>query len=152
MRLIVFSDSHGSVRYMRQALEMHPEADVIIHLGDGERDFETLGDLLDSKRVIQVCGNCDLYSQLNVEERLVLGGVKVLCTHGHFMHVKYGEQMLKEVARNCGAHIVLYGHTHTPVSKYDDGLYVFNPGSARDGCYGIVDIERSGIMCTTHRL
>lgn len=152
MRLIVFSDSHGSVRYMRQALELHPEADVVVHLGDGERDFETLCDLLDGKRVIQVCGNCDLCSQLNVEERVILGGAKVLCTHGHFMHVKYGEQMLREVARNWGARIVLYGHTHNCVNKYDDGLYIFNPGSVRDGCYGIVDIVPSGIMCTSHRL
>ncbi len=152
MRLIVFSDSHGSVRYMRQALEMHPEADAVVHLGDGERDLETLGDLLEGKRVIQVCGNCDLYSQLNIEERVILAGAKVLCTHGHFMHVKHGEQMLREVARNWGARIVLYGHTHNIVNNYVDGLYIFNPGSARDGCYGIVDIVPSGIMCTSHRL
>ena len=43
MRILVFSDSHGSTWRMRDALLDHPEADMIIHLGDGERDVENLG-------------------------------------------------------------------------------------------------------------
>ena len=39
MRIIVFSDSHGGAHCIAEALMMHPEAQAVIHLGDGERDM-----------------------------------------------------------------------------------------------------------------
>lgn len=146
MRILVFSDSHGSTSGMRDALTDHPEADMIIHLGDGERDLSNLEDFIRGRRVVQVCGNCDFYSQLPQNEIVEVMGRKIFCSHGHTEFVKHGTQYFTEKARSLGAHIALYGHTHESVTAYDDGLYVMNPGSIRMGEYGAVDITASGIM------
>ena len=146
MRILVFSDSHGSRRCIREALFTHSDACAVIHLGDGERDMNSLGDLLEGKKVIQVCGNCDFASLLPNNELVTLGGVKIFCSHGHTELVKHGTQLLYEKARSLGARIALYGHTHESVTDYSDGLYVMNPGSARMGEYGAIDITPSGIM------
>lgn len=146
MRILVFSDSHGSTSGMRDALVDHPEADMIIHLGDGERDLGNLSEFIGNRRVVQVCGNCDYYSQLPQNEMVEVMGRKIFCSHGHTEFVKHGTQYFMEKAKSLGARIALYGHTHESVTAYDDGLYVMNPGSIRMGEYGAVDIGPSGIM------
>lgn len=146
MRILVFSDSHGSTARMRDALIDHPEADMIIHLGDGERDVEHLSELIGSRKLVQVCGNCDFYSQLPANEMIEVMGRKIFCSHGHTEFVKHGTQYFIEKAKAVGAHIALYGHTHEGVTAYDDGVYVMNPGSIRSGEYGAIDITASGIM------
>ena len=72
--------------------------------------------------------------------------------HGHAEHVKYGTDELICRARQEGADIVLYGHTHSGVTAYDDGLYIMNPGSIRDGHYGMIDIVPGGIMLNEAKL
>ncbi len=146
MRILVFSDSHGNSRPIRDAIMLHPEADMIIHLGDGERDIQNLSSFSENKRVVQVCGNCDFASLLPANEIIDVCGKRIFCTHGHNEQVKYMMSIFENKARVSGAHIALYGHTHQAVTKYDDGLYIMNPGSARIGEYGIIDIERNGIM------
>lgn len=146
MRILVFSDSHGTGRYIRNALMLHKNASAVIHLGDGERDMYGMDDLLEGKTVIQVCGNCDFASMLPFNETVILGGVKIFCSHGHTEYVKHGTSAFREKARSLGARIALYGHTHESVTDYSDGLYVMNPGSARYGEYGAIDITPSGIM------
>lgn len=74
MRIIVFSDSHGGARCIAEALMMHPEAQAVIHLGDGERDMAAPGSPLEGKRLIAVSGNCDLYSDLPAEALEDIGG------------------------------------------------------------------------------
>ena len=83
---------------------------------------------------------------------VTLGGKKIYCTHGHAEHVKYGTDELICRARQEGADIVLYGHTHSGVTAYDDGLYIMNPGSIRDGHYGMIDIVPGGIMLNEAKL
>lgn len=146
LRILVFSDSHGSKYCIREALFEHPEAKTVIHLGDGERDFSGMDDLLEGRELIQVCGNCDYASTLPVNEIVTVGGVRIFCTHGFAERVKYGPQMLYEKANSVNARIALYGHTHVSVTEYVDGLYVMNPGAARSGEYGAIDITPSGIM------
>ena len=53
---------------------------------------------------------------------------------------------LVSAAKSHGAHIALYGHTHVPVTSYDGGLYLVNPGSVREGSFAVIDITDSGIM------
>ncbi len=146
MRILVFSDSHGSTYRMREAISDHPEADMIIHLGDGERDFDSIKNEFTDKRTVQVCGNCDFGSMLPVNEIIKVSGVNIFCTHGHTELVKYGNGALISKGRNLNAHIILYGHTHESVTGYDDGLYIMNPGSIKEGNYGMIDITPGGIM------
>ena len=152
MRILVFSDSHGSTKCIRDALFYHKEASAVIHLGDGERDLRSFDGLLEGKQVIQVCGNCDFASLLPVNELITLASTRIFCTHGHTELVKHGTQTLYSKARALGARIALYGHTHESVTDYCDGLYVMNPGSARYGEYGAIDITPSGIMLLKMKL
>lgn len=135
------------------AVEAHPEAEALIFLGDGERDLDTVERYYHSlPNVIKVAGNCDFSSSLPLLRVVTLGGKKIYCTHGHAEHVKYGTDELLLRARQEGADIVLYGHTHTGVTCYDDGLYIMNPGSIRDGHYGMIDIVPGGIMLNEAKL
>lgn len=147
MRILVFTDSHSRTGYLELALAMHPEADVIVHLGDYELDMEEIAGLIGNKKTVQVCGNCDYASTLPTNELIVCEGKRILCTHGHMERVKHGEEQLIEKAKSINADIVLYGHTHQMVNHYEDGLYVFNPGAAFDRCFGVVDITPGGVIC-----
>lgn len=148
MRILVLSDSHGADHNVIHALMEHKEADAIVFLGDGERDIETARGIIAGKPLICVKGNCDFYSQLPEYALERMGGKLIYATHGYCEQVKYGNTMLIERARRFGADIVLYGHTHTPHVSYEDGLYVFNPGSLKERSYGFVDITSGGIMCS----
>ncbi len=153
MRIIVLSDSHGMPSRIMDAVERHSDADAVIFLGDGERDIEMLESYYSSvPNIIKVAGNCDFCSDLPFLRVVTLGGKKIYCTHGHCERVKYDTAELVCRARQENADIVLYGHTHTPVTSYDDGLYIMNPGSIRDGNYGIIDIVPGGIMLNNQRL
>ena len=153
MRILVLSDSHGMPSRILDAVEAHPEAEALIFLGAGERALDTVESYYHSlPNVIKVAGNCDFSSSLPLLRVVTLGGKKIYCTHGHSEHVKYGTDELLLRARQEGADIVLYGHTHTGVTCYDDGLYIRNPGSIRDGHYGMIDIVPGGIMLNEAKL
>ena len=81
-----------------------------------------------------------------------VNGAKIYACHGHNENVKYTYSHLKELARENGCNVALFGHTHTQYCDYDDGLYLFNPGSIRNGEYGVADIEESGILFTEKKL
>lgn len=49
-------------------------------------------------------------------------------------------------AKERGADVLLYGHTHVPMTDYEDGLYILNPGSLRSGTYGVVDLSGAGVV------
>ena len=67
--------------------------------------------------------------------------------HGHTFYVKHGIERFVQEAKNNSADIALFGHTHTPFYKIIDGIHVFNPGALQNGCYGMIDVTDSGIMC-----
>ena len=51
-------------------------------------------------------------------------------------------------ARNAGAHLLLFGHTHRPCCFQEpDGLWVLNPGSARN-TFGLVLPEGEALSCS----
>ena len=148
MRILVVSDSHGDSFTLSRIIRNHPTAEVVIFLGDGESDIHRCGIHLIDKHVIKVRGNCDFYSELEENVTQVIEGKKFFITHGFLENVKFGIDNLIYKGQSLGADIILYGHTHTPVSKYIDGVYVFNPGSVRDGNYGFIDITPKGeVMC-----
>ena len=151
MRIIVMSDSHRNFRNVQLVVEKHPDADLYIHLGDGEREFEDVQNLYPNRRYLWVAGNCDFGSETKSSDLVKLSGKNVLITHGHTYYVKRSLSELKTAARICRASVVLYGHTHVAYTEYDGGLYIMNPGSLsipRQGgpTYGILDITSQGIM------
>lgn len=155
MRVIVISDTHRDFFHLREIVEKHrEEAALFLHLGDGEREMEDLLALYPDLPYKYVRGNCDLVSLAPIEDVASVGGVNIFMTHGHHYNVKYTMDDLLRAARERNCTIALYGHTHVKVTKYQDGIYIMNPGSPsepRDGraSYGIIDIVPGGIMTFT---
>lgn len=152
MRILVLSDSHGSASRLVGAMEEQPTASLIIFLGDGERDMDFAEKYNAGTPIVRVRGNCDFGSEAPISVLESAGGRGIFCTHGYAEMVKYGDETLVAKAREAGADIVLYGHTHTPVTDYRDGLYIMNPGSVREGSYGTVDITPAGVVCCIHEM
>lgn len=140
--ILIFSDLHYASGTLRGALETHPEAEYVIFLGDGLRNFREVLKEYPLLAVSCVKGNCDLAvdrETLNtpVVQSAVYDGVRVFFCHGHTFKVKdavIGVSALVSSARKDGARIALFGHTHRAFcEEYDYGngekITVFNPGS-----------------------
>lgn len=156
MRIIAASDIHGRGSLFFDIVEMHiDDADIFISLGDcnNGNDLDN-AKLYFGKRLLlkEVCGNCDFSSTEPAEDLITVSGKRVLFCHGHLYVVKHGYSMLFERAKEKGADIALFGHTHTPFYEYRDNIHLFNPGSVANSEYGIIDITPSGIMCINAKL
>ena len=149
MRILVLSDSHHAMSFMEECAEKR-KPDCILHLGDYYPDGFDLKQLFPNAAFYQVPGNCDAYTcreDLPLVLMPRLGGCDIYMTHGHRHNVKLTLWPLLRDARQAGAQIVLYGHTHIPDCHYeDDGLLVMNPGSAGyGGTAGWLELENGVI-------
>ena len=150
MRILVFSDSHGDQGSMMAAIEEQRDVNTILFLGDGMGDIEKMEELYPAKIFYKVRGNCDFASLEAATRILELSGKRILMTHGHEYHVKFGFREAEYTARRNGCDLLLFGHTHQPLTEYRDGMYLMNPGSLarrNSNTYGVVDLEPSGIFC-----
>lgn len=151
MRALVISDSHGDAQSVNTALRTVNNADVVIFLGDGERDMYTPENsvLLQNKHFVAVRGNCDFYSNLPDEEIIQFGTKKIYALHGHTKGVKHGFASLENAAEMKGVQIVVHGHTHEERVNYERGIHYMCPGSIRDGHYGIIDLDEKSdtVLC-----
>ncbi len=154
MRILVLSDSHGDDGALRRAILAQPKAEVVIHLGDGEAEFQRARASFPEKMFLQVRGNCDWGSGLPVTGVFETDGVKVFYTHGHAYGVKSGLYNAVCAARGQRAQVLLYGHTHNAFTDYDDGLHILNPGalSGWRASYGTLDITPQGIVTNVVKL
>lgn len=145
MRILILSDSHGDIESMRRAAE-RTMPDQIFHLGDCWRDGAALGQALPQLPLAQVVGNCDLADmRARGAERLVLTmeGQQMLLCHGHRYQVKRDLLALEYAARECGATLAIFGHTHRPYLETREGLTLLNPGSigSPQHDFAVVEIE-----------
>ena len=141
MRICVVSDSHGRKKSLEELVGSN-NFDYIFFLGDGLSDLRGI----DSDKIKKVSGNCDFFS--DEAETLVfdIKGVKIMMTHGHNFKVKINTSLLLKYAKERGAKLVCYGHTHKSNLEVVDGVMLLNPGAFRDYKYAVVDIdERGGI-------
>ena len=136
MKILVFSDSHASRRFMRQCVDA-VQPDAFIHLGDMVQDGEVIAEEYPHLRYYQVAGNCDRGRVLpGFPEILVetLDNTKVYMTHGHLQGVKLFLDKLILDGQRCGAQVILYGHTHEPdCRRLPEGQWIMNPGSTGYG-------------------
>ena len=153
MRLLVISDTHGAAYNLINILEKTDNIDYLIFLGDGIREVENVLKSYPSIKLLTVAGNCDMdpFNLYKESDLAYIVGKKIFFCHGHKFYVKSGIGAITQYAKNLGADILLFGHTHTPHLKYDDGLYVINPGSlskSRTGknSYALIEITESGIL------
>ena len=154
MRILVVSDSHGSTHNLLEALRSEPTAEIVYFLGDGENDLKAVKPLYPERFIIAVKGNCDMYSSLPEKDVRTVENTRIYACHGYNEKVKYGNITIRYCARENECNLVLFGHTHLPEYIYDSELnmHLFNPGSVREGSYGVVDITHNGIMCINKKL
>jgi len=147
-RYLIASDSHGALEPLLTILERHPEAKALLFLGDLVRDAEDAASIYPDRQIISVAGNCDLFCG-EPDRRLVptaQGGI--FMTHGHIF--AGSEAAVANAAKQMGAAVAVYGHTHAAVCHYHNGIWIVNPGSlsrprAGKAGYAIVDVTDSGI-------
>ena len=120
MKLCIFSDSHGRAELVKKL----PAADAYLFCGDGLGDLENV-----PGPVYAVAGNCDWPGRAPDQLLLELGGRRILLTHGHRYRVKFDLYRLYLAAREQQADLAVFGHTHLPTCREEDGVLMLNPGA-----------------------
>lgn len=127
MKLLILSDSHRNLDYMQKAVELE-RPDRIIHLGDHEADAMRLREKYPNIPMYSVTGNCD-YGGAPLVINEIIEGVRFYMTHGHTVGVRYGLLRAELTAREAGANVFLFGHTHESLCEWVNGIWIVNPGS-----------------------
>lgn len=145
MKILVFSDSHGTLKYMEAAIAAQ-KPDHIVHLGDYVRDAEALRIRFPQIPITNVPGNCDYGDPSPTDKVITLDGIRIFMTHGHRYQVKYMYLRAIYAALEQEANILLFGHTHRAECFEEKGLWAMNPGAAGTGSYGIITIDNGSFQ------
>lgn len=146
MKLLVFSDSHGTLSTMMEAVRRE-SPDHILHLGDYHKDAEAIAARFPIP-LTSVPGNCDGACGTAPIQVLTFYEKRIFMTHGHLHGVKMHYQRLLYAGLEAQADLVLFGHTHRPECFRERGLWVMNPGACgAHGTYGVVEITPDHLTC-----
>ena len=147
IRAAVFSDTHSATAMMLSAIR-RCRPDVVIHLGDYERDAEKIRTEFPEVALYNVAGNCDMYPSAPNADVVPLGPVKAFITHGHLYDVEWGDlSRLAWAAMEQGAQIAMFGHTHRAVNDEFGSVKLLNPGTAGRGSeltWALVEVYENG--------
>lgn len=133
MKITVISDTHMPTKAKSlptKVLSSIQRSDLLIHAGDFTA-VELLNYLEKLTHVEGVAGNND-----GPELVIRLGKKKIIERHGYRIGLIHGDgfhgttlQRVKQAFANDRVDIVIFGHTHQPYNKKEDGVIYFNPGS-----------------------
>lgn len=142
--ILAVSDSHGRPEMLKVILqEFGPKADALVFCGDGTEDLNLfLSSTFIPPVIALVHGNGDESSMKISKDNIVLSKIKVpaaitfncagtnvMVTHGHMFGVYYGTAGLENHAKETGASLILYGHSHVAdITEQKDYTFI-NPGS-----------------------
>lgn len=145
MKLMFLSDIHGSVHYMKKAIEIYEneKADYIVILGDAlyhgprnplPKDYspKDVAEILNryKDKIIAVRGNCDSEVDQMILEYPIMADYGVLLYNGKRIYITHGHIYNKDNLPNiCDGDILVYGHTHILLADKEDTVYILNPGS-----------------------
>lgn len=158
MQILAISDTHGSFHLLEKAILLHPDADLIVHCGDGEADADLFLSAHPefAPRFYYVRGNCDPSNRSPLLLTLDLPyGHKLAAVHGHHYTVGDVRENLSRMGESQGADLVLFGHFHTRIDTTLNGVKLFSPGAVsnpHDGkgpSYGLIDVYKMGFL-TSH--
>ena len=156
MKILVISDTHGGADALAAAISAERAAEVVFHLGDGAWDMDRVRDAFPEKAVLTVRGNCDggFLADHPESGAVSLASHRVFYCHGH--RYAYGgmEDALVYAAKEAGADIALFGHTHAPFFEKRGDVYLCNPGSlcrprgTAHGTYGLLTLSEAAVDFT----
>lgn len=147
MRILVLSDSHRHIANLVEAISNEPTSEIVYFLGDGTYEMDEVREIFKDKMFIVVRGNCDFIDTVPLCDIRSVNSCKIYASHGAEENVKLSFVGIKNKAVKNGCNIALFGHTHQKHYSYEDGLHLFNPGSIKEGSYGVIDIMENGVMC-----
>lgn len=151
MKIGIVSDSHGYTDAL-DAMLAHEEAQDVeawFFAGDIAPDAEYL-EMVTDVPIYKVDGNNDwprpVLPGVVIED---IAGHRIFLTHGHMFGVSFARGVLKQAAKEEGADIAIYGHTHVAdIDDEDEDILVLNPGSVarpRDeerGSFMVMDLQK----------
>ncbi len=153
MLIAVVSDSHNNNRAINEVKSYIEDVDVLLFLGDGEADIKEFKKNFKGS-MYAVKGNCDI-SNANPSELLVdILGKKIFMCHGHKYNVKNEYNTIYYKGLECGADVVLFGHSHIGLSEKVNDIILMNPGSVSHGAgmakrsLGFIEILENGEIVT----
>jgi len=115
---------------MKLVLQTETNIDMAMHAGDYGKDIDVAireaGLDIPFRRVR---GNCDYASDAPDMLMVEAEGVKILMHHGKGYRVKSTLTKIDYLAREKGADIMIFGHSHLPLLKNMGDLFLLNPGS-----------------------
>jgi putative phosphoesterase len=128
----LISDTHIPARAKtlpKKIFEVFDGASLILHAGDLTQ-LSVVAELEQLAPVVAVCGNMDGYE---VSEKLPrMNSVKVYEWKIGVIHdpgIFMGTKKMKTMARENDFSVLVFGHTHRPSLKQEEGIILINPGS-----------------------
>ena len=143
--IVLAGDNHMYTEPIRGLIEMYPDADLFLHIGDSEQRMEDL------KGWLCVSGNNDFDPKYPLERIIDAGHHRILLVHGDRLIYRGGLVTVANAGIEYGCDIVCYGHTHRYSDKTVNGVRLLNPGSLRynrdrsPACYMLVHIRGDAI-------
>lgn len=148
MKYLVVSDNHGDRDCLVDLADTYKgKVDGMFHCGDSELEpTDTLW-----QDFIVVTGNCDFDPRFKREQLVDMKADKIFIAHGHLLNVNQTLNNLVYRAKEVGATVAFYGHTHKLGVERIDDILLLNPGSISQPrgmysykTYAIVESTESG--------
>lgn len=134
MKIVVMSDTHlnhPTDELKNICSRFCDGADLVIHLGDWARGC--ILEYFEMYPLEAVCGNMDdhvIRERLPSRKVFRAGGFRIGLAHGWGFGHDLETRLRTEFE---GVDAVLFGHTHRPLARHDNGVFLFNPGSVFNG-------------------
>ena len=140
MKIGVLSDTHipfAASRIPEGVYNAFKGVDLILHAGD-LIDMSVVDELSKLAKTQAVYGNMDSPEVRKVlpDKRIIKAGrFTIGLTHGYGPPFNLTEKIRKEFTQKVN--VIVFGHSHNPVNKIENGILFFNPGSPTDKIFSI---------------
>jgi putative phosphoesterase len=153
MKIGVVSDTHLSrtAQALPRALtEEFRHVDIILHLGDwvALEIYDLLAELAPVEGIAGNNDGAEIIQRFGESKIITLEGMRIGMIHGHAPYSRKGTDGNALLAfEGQDVDCILFGHSHQPLMRRENGILLFNPGSPTDKrrekqySFGLMDIE-----------
>jgi putative phosphoesterase len=130
-------------------VEEFRKVDLILHLGDwvSLEIYDLLSQLAPVEGIAGNNDGAEIIRRFGERKLLTLEGVRIGMIHGHAPYSRKGTDGNALLAfEGEKVDCILFGHSHQPLMRREDGILLFNPGSPTDKrrekqySFGLLDI------------